>query len=568
MVTRPFSATLTKLTLLLTALLLTATVNAQSPGQKQVSATLSSNSIGLDQTAILTVSVEGVGGQVDVRTPTATPEGLTFEQGGRQYSMTSINGVTQASTNITFFITPRVKGRFVINEIPVQVNGQTLSTSTLRLEVTDAVGPTQSANQPQNPWGIPNQFPFNPPSQQQESEREEPIIVESSLEPKTVYEHQAAYYTLRLLKSATLSGDPPFRALVPTGIITVPFPVKNDTDYRNNTRYDSSEQTNALYPLSAGDYTIDPWEVPVTFGGMFGRTKVYRTEPQTLKVLPLPTEGQPTSFTGAVGEDFEITAEVDRPSIRAGQTLDLDVHVKGDGNLDLVPYPHLPEWAGVERHQAAGTSSTQFVGSKLESKKTYKYRLKIKEPGTYQLKDIGLAYFRPSEKRYEVLKVPAITVTVTPGEAGKDEANDPEYLTAKERPAEKPGATVRCQIRVPDIALGLSLGLSLLGLLLAAFARPMKGPKMGTPWGRSKVPRPKDLDSLEQALAAWAGAADSLGRADQLQSAGWSSDQISRFERLKSRVAAARYGVGGGPAENQLADLLSEYDSLKKEVKR
>lgn len=567
MVTKTFSTTLSKLTFLFLALLLTGIANAQSPGQKQVSATLSSNSIGLDQTAILTVSVEGVGGQVDVRTPTATPEGLTFEPGGRQYSMSSINGVTQASTNITFFITPRIKGRFVINEIPVQVNGQNLSTSTLRLEVTDAVGPMQSANQPQNPWGIPNQFPFNPPPQQEVREREDPIILESSLAPKTVYEHQAAYYTLRLLKSATLSGDPPFRALVPTGIITVPFPVKNDSTYRNGTRYDTSEQTNALYPLSAGTYTVDPWEVSVTFGGMFGRSKVYRTEPQTLTVLPLPTEGQPTGFTGAVGEDFEITADVDRPSIRAGQTLDLNVHVKGDGNLDLVPYPHVPEWAGVERHETAGTSSTEFVGSKIENKKTYKYRLKLKEPGTYQLKDISLAYFRPSEKRYEVLKVPTITVTVTPGEAGKDEANDPEYLTAKERPTETPGATQRGQTRVPDLALGLSLSLSLLGLLLAAFAGPLKGPKMGRMLGGSKVPRPKDLDSLEQALAGWAGAADSLGRAEQLQNAGWISDQITRFERLKSRVAAARYGAGS-QAENQIADLLSEYDSLKKEVKR
>jgi hypothetical protein len=62
--------------------------------------------------------------------------------------------------------------------------------------------------------------------------------------------------------------------------------------------------------------------------------------PLTLKILPLPQEGRPPSFNGAVGR-FNVRADVTPGSSAVGSTLRLTLYIEGDGNLDLFDAPRL-----------------------------------------------------------------------------------------------------------------------------------------------------------------------------------------------------------------------------------
>ena len=386
------------------------------------------------------------------------------------------------------------------------------------------------------------------------------ILLESELEPKIVYKHEPAIYNLRLLTAVRLMRDPRYAPILPTGLVSVPFPQENSQEYRDGRGYAVTEAKTAFFPLTEGQYEFPASQIMISTG-IFGRDQTLSTEPQSLIVMPLPTEGQPSSFTGAVGEYFEISASVDKKEITAGETIELKIAAYGEGNLELVPYPHIPDWQGVEKKQGDGTSHVDAKDGRISSTRTYIFRLKIKEPGTYDLNDIALAYFRPAEERYEVVKAPPIQVVVNPGKPGATEDGpagvEEQELPESERPQTEEGATTQVAGRVSLKHLAGLTALALLGLALG-LARPgLKGPKLS--WSRTG--KPKDLAGLETALAFVAPGADRLAREEQLSAKGWSEADIEDYEKLKSRIGSLRYGAGSSD-ESSFGDLADSFQSL------
>lgn len=544
-------------------LLLGQPLGAQVLGNNRVSSTLSHDKIGLDETATLSVVVKGVNDVMDVNPPTVRPStGLQIVPVGRQVSMTSINGVTTTATQFNFLLTPLEKGRYVIDPVTVTVNGLTHETTSHRIEVTDVMSRSSSnSTNPYNPWSRYNTTPpamdaldpFNRP-------RGKDFILESELEPETVYKNQPTVYNLRLLAAARLMRDPRYAPILPTGLVSVPFPQENSHQQRDGRNYSVTEARTAFFPMTEGEYEFPASEVLLS-AGIFGRDQTLATKPHVLKVLPLPREDQPASFTGAVGEYFELSASLDKTRVSAGETVELRVATYSEeGNLELVPYPYLPDWQGVEKKQAEGSSKVEADNGSITSRRKYVFRLRMKEPGHYDLSGIALAYFRPSEERYEVLRAPDLTMEVLPGKATQGpESTLPEQseLPEDEAPEKEEGSRTSSAGRVETVHLLSLSGIALLGLLVGLLKPGFKGPKLS--WNPTH--RPKDLSGLEKALSALAPGADRLAREEQLSQKGWGSAEIIDFERLKSAVAALRYG-DSGREEAKVGDLLESFQSL------
>lgn len=553
-----------RILLICLVLALTVAAPAQVLGNGRVSSTLSHDQIGLDETATLSVTVKGVNDVMDVSTPTVRPAtGLQVMPVGRQFSMSTINGVTETSTQFNFLLTPLEKGRYVIDPVTVSVNGVDHETTSHRLEVTDALGRGRATN-PTNPWSSTTRrspsFTIPGDTVDPFRNRGKDILLESELEPKIVYKHEPAIYNLRLLTAVRLMRDPRYAPILPTGLVSVSFPQENSQEYRDGRGYAVTEAKTAFFPLTEGQYEFPASQIMISTG-IFGRDQTLSTEPQSLTVMPLPTEGQPSSFTGAVGEYFEISASVDKKEITAGETIELKIAAYGEGNLELVPYPHLPDWQGVEKKQGDGTSNVDAKDGSISSTRTYIFRLKIKEPGTYDLNDIALAYFRPAEERYEVVKAPPIQVVVNPGKPGSTDDGptgiEEQELSESERPQTEEGATTQVAGRVSLKHLAGLAALALLGLALGLAKPGLKGPKLS--WGRTG--KPKDLAGLEAAMASVAPGADRLAREEQLSAKGWSQADIEDYENLKSRIGALRYGAGSSD-DSGFGDLADSFQSL------
>jgi hypothetical protein len=110
-----------------------------------------------------------------------------------------------------------------------------------------------------------------------------------------------------------------------------------------------------LYPLEAGAKKIEPFkieldaEVPTGRRDWFGEyemrliQKSLSTGVQTINVKALPENNKPSSFTGAVG-NFDFKVVPSKTTLKAGESLDLEVSVSGKGNLKLfnLPKPIVP----------------------------------------------------------------------------------------------------------------------------------------------------------------------------------------------------------------------------------
>ncbi len=81
-----------------------------------------------------------------------------------------------------------------------------------------------------------------------------------------------------------------------------------------------------------------------------GLTENYyaRSEPVTIEVLPIPEEGRPTPYFGAVGR-FTIDATLDRDSVRVGSSVKLTLTVRGQGNLEFLRLPALDDLPGFHK---------------------------------------------------------------------------------------------------------------------------------------------------------------------------------------------------------------------------
>jgi hypothetical protein len=217
-------------------------------------------------------------------------------------------------------------------------------------------------------------------------------------------------------------------------------------------RYIAERAAPALFPTGPGEYTIgeayvhaqvadarrgrrDPFDL---FGsdpfGLFagGREVVLKTEPISVRVRALPEVGKPADFSGAVGL-FELTADVDRKAVKAGEPVTLSVKLSGEGNVKVVPAPDLSKLEGFKVYQSKADESSRADGDKIRGEKKWEYVLVPTTGGAVEVPPVKLAVFDPAKAAYVELATAAIPLTVEA--TGMEEAlargGDPSL--AKER---------------------------------------------------------------------------------------------------------------------------------------
>ena len=537
-----------KFFLLLFTLLCFSTAWGQpQSGQDKVSVFLSRQSIAMDETAVLTISIGAIDDTVEFDPPNLSGGGLRFRPAGTRRSYTNIQGVASSAVEYDYVVEPLKPGRHLIPAISGSVGGQAFETQTLRLEVLDSKTKTPpiTGYQPPSPggWNQRGSLPWQRPGGLWRNRpRAKPFELETELESSEFFKHQVIPYSLRLVFRQEFYSKDEFFYISPTGFLSLNVPIETGFLTREGKQVDSRTATTLLFGLTEGTYDLPALDIPIS-ASRYSNPIILRAQPKILTIKPLPNEGKPKSFTGAVGQKFEVNAFLRREEIKAGQTVELTVTVKGDGHLDLVPYPYLPDWNGVERRQTSSPSTIAVNQGKVDSRRTYNFRLKVTKPGTYQLKDIGLSFFNPEEERYETVKAAPLVLTVEPNEEGEVSETVPSSSQKAKTPYRKvPGKT---SLQSPHLSLPhllLALGLSGLGILLSLLGGgKFSGFQLGrkSRWKSRPHKRPQDLLAD---LVDIAPGSDAQQRQKQLAALGLSPEKAREYEELRRRVQEAEYG--------------------------
>ena len=128
------------------------------------------------------------------------------------------------------------------------------------------------------------------------------------------------------------------------------------------------------------------------------------TDVLQLKVLPLPIEGRPASFTGAVGE-FEMVVQADGDRVAVNNPVELTVTIRGQGALDTLTMP-VPDnaWKGFRVDVLTPrlrTGTMNLSAMTVYSTKDFRANLLPLKPGQTEIPSLRFSFFNPKTQRYE-----------------------------------------------------------------------------------------------------------------------------------------------------------------------
>jgi hypothetical protein len=386
--------------------------------------TIEPSRIKLGESAILRVT--SFGRIKDVALPTIP--GLIFETMGRSQGFDFINGSTLPATFFLIRITPQFAGMF-------SIPGLAPNSRSIGLEVVKGDEP--------NPYTWRSQQPAPAP------------VVTASL-PKGVQLQAggAAFVHLAIPARPVYVGESVpvqievgLRAGIVTSVNGLPTLKGSDFTFNNLSKQpERREETieggafvlltwhSALAAVKPGEFALSA-QAPLTvkmstlsaadravasrlafpllqsmYSGIAPREMTIESSPFQLKVLPLPTEGQPDNFSGAVGE-FRVSSDVSPANVAAGEPLTLRLHISGAGNFDRVDstmFDHLDHW---KTYPAKSTfTPSDAVGN--EGEKVFEQPLIAAQPGERSIPGLEFSYFNPNTRQYERAQTPAIKVIV------------------------------------------------------------------------------------------------------------------------------------------------------------
>jgi len=171
------------------------------------------------------------------------------------------------------------------------------------------------------------------------------------------------------------------------------------------------------------------------FGPLFGRPpqlmhKDIQSNRLVMHILPLPDQGRPAGFTGAIGK-FEVSGNAVPANVGVGEPVTLRFTVTGQGNFDYVRAPALaanPAWKAYN-----ATSKTTYQDeSNTQAMKIFQQAIIPQKNGVLPLPAASFSYFDPDTKQYVTVPVQLPSVSVTgemPAAAAASSAGAPADTT-------------------------------------------------------------------------------------------------------------------------------------------
>lgn len=303
-------------------------------------------------------------------------------------------------------------------------------------------------------------------------------------------------------------------------------------------------------------------------------------EPVRLEVLPIPEEGRPRPYYGAVGR-FTIEAAVDRDVVQVGSSVKLTLAIRGQGNLEFL---RVPDLSGLE---AEGLHLLGQTEERRPDQVLVTYDLTPLRADVDAVPAIGWNFFdtTPGVERFESVATEPIPLEVRPLADGETLAPLPD----EERKPVTPGVDDIFDlpelggdpVPTPGLWRGsawlAALGpwvLCALALLAVAFRRRRAADPLGVrarAAGRTCERALQRGDDPAAALAAYLGARLGLPDAavigpdlrQRLGEAGLEPAMADEVAAAVERGVAARYGGGGGLDAEVVRGLVRRLEGAR-----
>jgi hypothetical protein len=393
----------------------------------QVSALVDTDTLGVQDQLQLTISISGKRSG-DAETPRLPSlQGLRVVAGpsvSTQFQW--INGQTTSTKSFTYVLTPDRIGQFRIDPIDVQVGDRIYKTQPIVIQVTNA---PPSARTPRSPF--PDPFADEDLGLKKSRIGGEDVFITAEIDRASAYPGQQVTLSYHLFTQVSVSGlqlqeSPPLTGFWVEDLKVEPNPSGQRTVINGRDYLEYVVKKQALFPNAPGRLKIPPATFAISarvsgdFFGLFGRNEtLYRkTKEVPLEVHPLPSERLPAGFGNAVGS-FNLTANLNKTEVAAGDAVSLFVKLSGRGNLKMIPDLPLPAMPDFTIYSSKRTEDIRpFQGDLIGGDKSWEYVIVPKAPGKQTIPSLTISYFDPNKESYQTVTTPPLILNVLRGSAG------------------------------------------------------------------------------------------------------------------------------------------------------
>lgn len=341
-----------------------------------------------------------------------------------------LNGEQSFSKTFSYFLKPLKKGKLVIYQATVTIDGQEYKSLPVEVNVTNSVKGANSNSD--NEYFDDDNIELIASVSKSSPYINEPITIVYKL-----------YYKSPInVSNANESEAPKYKDFF-TQNIKIPQLKVNRETYKGQIYNVVDWRKVVLYPQRDGNLEISPLSLnlvldfPTNKRDFFGNiiydqaSKIITTGSKIITVRKLPDNGKPKNFSGAVGQ-FEFDIILNKNSLKASESFQAKVKVTGQGNLKLFDLPNLMVPASMELYEPERKENVKTNLSGMSGTIENIYTIVPKYQGKFPIQELEFSYFDPLEKTYKTLKSQKLNIDVFEGPTLSSNSNENIALTVSE----------------------------------------------------------------------------------------------------------------------------------------
>ena len=348
-----------------------------------------------------------------------------------------VNGKRTYQKTYSYFLSPKKKGKFTIKQATIEIDGEVYKTFPLTVTVTAAVDK-----------------PNGPPDASDIASDKIHLVAEVSNGNPYLNEPTTVVYKLYVSTEVGISSNwrekqtPRYNDFWSQNIEIKGLNIQRGEYKGEDYRYVVLRKT-VLYPQKTGKLKLEPLvlditvEVPTGRANIFGQqimTQVPKTVTagsRTINVKPLPEQGKPSDFKGAVG-DFDFKVTTSKNQLNATESLQAKIEVSGRGNLKLFELPKLTTPSSLEVYEPEHKESVRTNLGGMQGSISDTYTIVPQYRGKYPVPSISFSYFDLKTESYKRITSDEIIIDVVEGPTATTENSENTSTTTKQ--AVKPNA--------------------------------------------------------------------------------------------------------------------------------
>ena len=394
-----------------------------------VEATLSHHVFNIDEGARLSIAVRGVRKNANIELPEI--DNILLHQRGQSSQTSFVNGKMSTSITYNYIVQGLLPGKYTIPPMKVRAGGEELLTTSISFEVIGAGADNRST---QNTGKNQKKIAFITVSETGE-------YFPGEMVPITLKAYFNRSYKVELNSLPTLSGDGvilpqldnnfdqkeevvdgvPYLALTWQTTLSGIKTGKHRVKFSLDATLLVAQQRRSRSPFSSFGGSMFDDSLLDNFFGNVQRKPITAKSPEIIfNVLPLPEEGRPENFTGAIGH-FTMDVNGSPLKVDLGEPITLTMKISGEGNFNRVESPVFPENQAWKTYSP--TSEFNADSDKRRGEKSFEQAIVVKQAGVTEIPSLSFSYFDPTVKKFVALQSEPIALQVR-GNVGKQREED------------------------------------------------------------------------------------------------------------------------------------------------